>query len=348
LTPEDNTGRPLVVATSPGFGPDDVGTRVLRAGGCTVVGATVRRKVEEVRDMVSDADAVVVSTDPFDGSVFQAAPRLRVIARTGVGTDAIDLAAATRAGVPVTTARGANEETVADHTLALMLAAARRVPQNDAAVRLGEWKRGPLDYGCDLHGKTVGLVGLGMIGQAVAQRLRGFQVRLIACRLSAVAPEGIALVTLDELLQLSDFISLSLPLTEKTVGFIGPREFSLMKPGAVLVNTSRGGLVDEASLVTALKSGKLRAAALDVFQNEPPKSSPLLELTNVVLSPHIAALSPESVAALAQRAANNVLSILGGVVTQDVVNPDAFAHPRWAGKIKPAVMSQENWFPAQP
>lgn len=320
---------PHVVVTAPGFGPDDFGTRYLADAGCRVSVVPSRRSYSEVAANMVDADAAVVSIDPFDDSVFSAAPLLKVIARTGVGTDAIDLPAATRAGVAVTTTRGANEATVADHTVALMLAAVRQVVQNDRQVREGKWNRTGPHCGWDMHSKTVGLVGLGAIGREVVRRLCGFDVSIVGCDPLVKEIEGVEMMSLRELLATADIVSLNLPLTTATAKLIGAEQFALMKPGAILVNTSRGGLVDEESLVAALTSGNLRAAALDVFVNEPPRESPLLELPNVVLSPHVGGLSAESVRAMAKRAADNVLTILDGCATGDVVNPAAFQHPRW-------------------
>ena len=231
----------------------------LRAAGLSVdcepkVGA---RTTHEVRRLAGDAVAAIVSTDPFDRSVFAGARRLKVIARVGVGTDSIDLTAATEAGVAVMVTPGGNRETVADHALALILAALRRIVEHDTSLRRGEWRRGGDLMPWDLHGSTVGLVGHGDIGRAVARRLAGFGVRLLVC--DPAAPGGDT-VELPELLRRADVVSLHMPLTRHTRGVIGARELALMPAHAVLVNTSRGGLVDEAALAARLRAGALRAA----------------------------------------------------------------------------------------
>ena len=181
--------------------------------------------------------------------------------------ESIDLAAATEAGVVVATTPGANRDATADHALALILASLRRVVEHDSSVRRGEWRRAGDLTPWELHGATVGLVGYGSIGQAVARRLRGFDVELLIC--DPAADGGDASVSLPELLRRSDVVSLHLPLTQDNRHLIGRDELALMRPTSVLVNTSRGGLVDEMALVDALSSGRLRAAALDVFDREP-------------------------------------------------------------------------------
>jgi phosphoglycerate dehydrogenase-like enzyme len=319
---------PRVVVTWPGFELDDPKTGgLLREAGFEIVLAPRHsaRTAEEVRGLIDDADAAIASTDPFDASVFAGAPRLRVIARTGVGTDSIDIDAATAAGVVVTTTPGANEETVADHTLALILAAVRRVVEHDASVRRGEWNRAGALTPWHLHWLVVGIVGYGTIGRAVGRRLAGFGVEVLVCD-PALPPA--TNVDLDELLSRSDVVSIHTPLTEQTTSLIGERELGLMRPEAVLVNTSRGGLIDEASLYDALAGGRLRAAGLDVFETEPPMSSDLLTLPNVVLSPHIAGLGTGSIDEMLSRATRSVIEVLGGGSPDGVVNPEAFARRR--------------------
>jgi phosphoglycerate dehydrogenase-like enzyme len=269
--------------------------------------------------------AAIVSTDPFDASVFAVATRLRVIARVGVGTDSIDLRAATDAGVIVTTTPGLNRETTADHTLAMMLAALRRLLEHDNSIRRNTWARGGRLMPWDLHGLTVGLVGYGSIGQAVARRLRGFGVDLLVADPAIEGDDqGVEMVELPELLERAHVISLHTPLVDETRGLIGAQELARMRPDAILVNTARGGLVDEKSLTRALAAGKLRAAALDVFQDEPELSPELRRLTNVVLTPHIGGLSERSVAEMTRQAARNVIDVLYGCPSPEVVaNPAA-------------------------
>lgn len=286
------------------------------------------RTAAQVAALCEDAVAAIVSTDPFDESVLEAAPKLRVIARVGVGHDSIDLTAATAAGVVVTVTPGGNERIVAEHTLALMMAAVRRILPNDAAIRRGRWDRAGGLTPWELSGKVVGLVGYGAIGRHVAALLSGFAVELIVCDPAHSGANGQRNVSLDELLDRADVISLHTPLDASTRGLIGKRELDLMGPGAILVNTARGPVVDEASLVEALRTGRLRAAALDVFETEPPRRAELLALPNVVLSPHIAGLNADSIDAMTQQATACVVAVLEGRRPPGVVNPAVFEHPR--------------------
>jgi phosphoglycerate dehydrogenase-like enzyme len=297
---------------------------LLREAGFEIVLAPKHgaRTPDELRLLVQDADAAIASTDPFDASVFAGAPRLRVVARTGVGTDSVDIDAATEAGVVIATTPGANEETVADHALALILAAIRRVVEHDASVRRGEWDRAGLLTPWHLHGKTVGIVGFGTIGRAVAKRMCGFGVEVLVCD---PALESDTTVELDELLRRSDVVSIHTPLTEQTTSLIGARELALMRSDAILVNTSRGGLVDEASLFDALVSGRLRAAGLDVFEQEPPIASDLLALPNVVLSPHVGGLGAGAIDGMLTMATRAVIEVLSGGCPEGAVNPEALA-----------------------
>ena len=262
----------------------------------------------------------IVSTDPFTADVLRAAVDLRVIARVGVGVDSIDLDAASEHGVQVATTPGANEHAVADHAVGLMLALLRRVPELDRDVRRGGWHRTGTHTPRQLTGATVGLVGYGHIGRRVAARLRGFDVELLVHdpALPAGGPEPST--PLDDLLHRSDVVSLHCPLTASTRHLIDARALGLMRPDAVLVNTSRGGVVDEPALVAALRARSIAGAALDVFEGEPPAGSPLLELDNVVVSPHNAGLSTTSVAEMTRRATQAVLAVAAGGVAPDVVN----------------------------
>jgi phosphoglycerate dehydrogenase-like enzyme len=214
--------------------------------------------------------------------------------------------------VVVTTTPGANSETAADHALALILAALRRIVEHDGSIRRGEWRRGGALTPWDLHATTVGLVGYGAIGRAVARRLRGFGVRLLVCDPALAGDGEPETVGLEELLERSDIVSLHVPLSPDTQGLLGAAELQRLRPEAVLVNTSRGGLVDEPALVAALESNRLRAAALDVFADEPAVPVALAVLPNVVLTPHIGGLSERSIAAMTERATEHVLAVLGG------------------------------------
>jgi D-3-phosphoglycerate dehydrogenase len=336
--------RELCVVTWPGWEQDDRETRsLIESAGVDV---EFRPKVgprtpDDVATMMERASAAIVSTDPFDRSVFLRAPRLRVIARTGVGIDSIDVDAATRAGVVVTRTSGAHEETVAEHTVALLLAVVRRVLENDASVRRGEWDRAGTLTPWSLQHQCVGIVGLGRIGSAVAQRLLGFGCDVIACDPYVGASDSIELVELDELFRRADVVSLHVPLTPETQTLVSARRIGSMRRGAILVNMSRGELVDEAALVEALVSERLRGAALDVFEQEPPARAQLLQLPNVVLSPHIAGFTQESIRALTAQAVRSVVNVLAGRATPGVVNPEALAHPRHAGDGSAAPQSAQ-------
>jgi phosphoglycerate dehydrogenase-like enzyme len=324
MNPDGGSG-PTVLVTWIDFDPDgkQTGARLREAGlQIRLAPKTGARSAADMAALAADAVAAIVSTDPFDRTVFAAAPQLRAIARVGVGTDSIDLDAATAAGVVVTTTPGANRETTADHALALILAALRRLLEHDASVRRGDWRRGGDMTPWDLHETTVGLVGYGAIGRAVARRLRGFDVTLLVSDPGADVEDGATVVGLPELLRRSDVVSLHAPLTDTTVGLIGGAELRLMRPSAVLVNTSRGGLVDEAALAEALCAQRLRGAALDVFADEPDVPQVLADLANVILTPHIGGLSERSIASMTERATSHVIAALSGCPdTSAVANP---------------------------
>lgn len=319
-----------VVVTWPVYDPQGPSTGALlqAAGlGIRLHPRTGNRTPKELIEILGDAVGVIASTDPFDASVFAACPSLRVIARTGVGVDAIDMEAATAAGVVVATTPGANEEAVADHALAMILALQRRLAENDAAIREGRWDRaGDLTPG-DLYGATIGLVGSGVIGNAVIRRLRGFGSTIcVYDPFLTQAPKGTELVDLPELLERSDVITVHAPLTDGTMGLLGAAEFAAMKPGSFIVNVSRGGIVDEDALAASIRAGHLGGAGLDTFAREPVGDSPLRELPTVILSPHIAGLSHRSIAAMTEQATQAVLDVLQGRLPAHPKNPEAF-HP---------------------
>jgi phosphoglycerate dehydrogenase-like enzyme len=316
-----------VLVTWAGYDAADpsIGGR-LRAAGlhARLAPKTGARSPGEVAALLDGAVGAIVSTDPFDATVFAAAPALRVIARVGVGTDSIDLEAATAAGVVVTVTPGANQETAADHAVALILASVRRVVEHDAAVRRGEWPRGGTLTPWDLFGATVGLVGYGGIGRAVGKRLAGFGVELLVADPAVDGVHGARVVELDELLRRAQVVSLHAPLTPGTRALIGAHELALMREDAILVNTSRGGLVDEPALAEALAAGSIRAAALDVFNDEPLIPQALLTGTNVTMTPHIGGLSDRSIRRMTALATESVVRVLGGDPDPDtVVNPAA-------------------------
>jgi phosphoglycerate dehydrogenase-like enzyme len=316
-----------VVVTWPGYDIDGpTSGNLLRMAGLTVrlepkMGA---RTSAELIGLLGDAVAVIASNDPFSVDVFAACPNLRVIARTGVGVDAIDVPAATRAGVLIATAPGTNEETVADHTLALMLTLVRRLVEHDRSLRERRWDRAGAITPNDMVGATVGVIGSGTIGRGVIRRVLAFGSRvLVSDPALTAAPEGTELVALDQLLAESDVATLHVPLVAETVGLIGARELALMRPTAVLVNASRGGVIDEAALADALRNGRLAAAGLDVFADEPPFDSELLDLPNVIVTPHVAGISHRAIAAMNEVASKSVIAVLRGEMPANVVNKAA-------------------------
>ena len=286
-----------------------------------------QRSPGELLSLSHDVAGAIVSTDPFTAEVLRDSPNLQVIARVGVGIDSIDVAAATDLGVSITTTPGANESTVADHAIAMMLALLRRIPENDAGVRRGEWNRTGPHTPRTLTGCTVGLIGYGHIGQLVARRLAGFDVELLVTDPAIAGSESPRAVPLDELLARSDVVSLHVPLIDATRNMIDARALRSMQPHAVLVNTSRGGVVDEPALIQALSDGVLAGAALDVFDIEPPHDSPLLGMTNVVVSPHVGGLSTKSVDVMIRRATASVIDVIEGRVPDGLANR-AILEPR--------------------
>lgn len=258
-------------------------------------------------------DAVLAGMEPFNAEVLPKT-RLRVIARMGVGYDAIDVPAATRQKIAVTITPGTNEPAVAEHTLALLLAVMRDIVRRHHMVVTGNWRR---MAGPRLAGKTLGLVGMGRIGRALVPRAKGLGLRVIACDPMAdvqfAAQHEVRLCTLDELLAAADVVSLHAPATPETFNLIDADALAKMKPGAVLINTARGWLVDEEALAGALRSGHLYGAGLDVFHQEPlPKTSPLIGLDNIVLCPHMAGLDTESEIAMSRLAAQCIADLYQG------------------------------------
>jgi D-3-phosphoglycerate dehydrogenase / 2-oxoglutarate reductase len=287
---------------------------------------------DELLVALHGVEGVVAGSEPYSARVLAANPQLRVIARCGVGYDAVDLAAATAAGVAVTIAPGTNQGSVAEHMFALMLGFTRHIPALHSVLAAGGWNR---LMSVPLRGRTIGLAGLGRIGKAVATRASAFEMRVLAYDpfpdTAFCAAHGITLVPFDRLLSESDFLSLHLPLSAETKHIINRNTIAKMKPGAVLVNTSRGGLVCEADLVPALRDGKLGGAALDVFEEEPtPAGNPLRTLPNVVLTPHAAGVDTQSLYDMARSAAEAVASIRRGEwPAEKVVNPEVKAKFRW-------------------
>jgi phosphoglycerate dehydrogenase-like enzyme len=268
----------------------------------------------------------VAGSEPYTREVLVEASDLRAIARCGVGYDAVDVAAATDRGVAVLITPNGNFDTVADFALTLMLACLRQLLQNDQRVREGGWRAAELAG--DLAGATVGVVGLGRIGRAVARRLHGFGCHILGVEpfpdLAACARLGIELVSLEEMLPQVDVLTLHTPRLPETVGLIGAPQLARMKPSAVLVNTSRGGIVDELALDHALRSGALAAAALDVFETEPLRPDhPLLTCPNVILTGHVSSFTRLAAQRTVDEVVDNLLAVASGLIPEGCVNPAA-------------------------
>ena len=287
--------------------------------------------VAELARHVADVEAIIpMGAHPIPEPVIAAAPRLRIVAVAAVGYNIVDVAAATRRGILVTNTPGVLTETTADMAWALMLGVARRVPESDRFVRAGKWTGVYWSQlmGADVHGTTLGIIGLGRIGQAIARRAQGFGMRVLYHKRTP-DPEAERRVGAEyrakaDLLRESDFVVLSIPLTEETRHLIGAAELALMKPTAFLVNVARGPVVDEAALVEALRSKRIAGAGLDVFEEEPKLHPGLLGLENLALTPHIGSASGATRRRMATRAAENCVAALEGHRPPNLVNPEAW------------------------
>lgn len=278
-------------------------------------------KQEELLELAADADGLLVGIDEVSRQVIEGSPNLKAISKYGVGVDNIDLQAARERGIIVTNTPGVNTEAVADLAVALMLCAARQVVAADHSIRKGEWKK---FMGVSLFKKTVGILGTGQIGRAVARRLKGFEADLLLYDIARdeefAAAIGGRYAGLEEVLQEADFVSVHLPLLPATRNLIGEAELRLMKAGAIIVNTARGGIIDETALVKAIREKWIRGAALDTFSVEPLANEELRKLPNVVLTPHIGAYTEEAVLMMGMQAARNLIDALEGRRPENIVN----------------------------
>ncbi|EKS29615.1 2-hydroxyacid dehydrogenase [Afipia felis] len=273
--------------------------------------------------------AISLLTDAVDGDVLDAAgPQLRIVANYAVGFNNFDVAGATQRNVVLTNTPGVLDDATATHTMTLLLATARRIAESDKFVRDGKWQGwAPMFFvGLDVERKNLGIAGLGRIGKAVAKRARGFDMNIIY---SDVKPDadfekafGATYVDKDTLIRESDFLTMHVPLTDETRHYIGAKELKAMKKTAVLINASRGPVVDEVALVQALKNGEIWGAGLDVFEDEPKLASGLVDLPNVVVVPHIASATPQTRIAMGEIAVNNIIKVLNGQVPDTCVNPE--------------------------
>ncbi len=279
---------------------------------------------EQLCEVIGDYDALLVRSQvKVTPEIVAAATRLVVIGRAGVGVDNVDLEAATRAGIVVVNAPTGNTISAAEHTIGLMLALARKIAAADASMRRGEWKRSAY-AGVELRGRTLGIIGLGKIGQTVAERARAFEMNVIGHDPFVTAEQaglkGIALVGIDTIVEKSDVITVHVPLNKATRGMIGAEQLAKMKPGAMLINVARGGVYDEAAVAQALAEGRIAGAAFDVYEKEPPVDSPLLTAPNTVLTPHLGASTAEAQVRVAEEACEQVIEILDGRSARYAVN----------------------------
>ena len=296
--------------------------RYLESRGFEVVFTDLPQPLSEddLAGIIKGMDAIICGNDYVTKKVFQAADRLKVVSKHGVGVDRIDLEAAAEYGVVVTNTPGANTEAVAELAVGLIFALSRQIVQAHFSTREGAWSR---FVGKEILGKKVGIIGLGRIGRAVARRMKALGGEVIAYDVirddEFAAKMEIKYVELDELLGQSDIVTLHIPVTKGTENFLDRRRIGAMKRGALLVNTARGELVDEEALAEALKAGYVGGAALDVYKKEPPKGSPLLGLDNCITLPHIGAYSREALERMGMMAAENVVAVITGKKPHNVV-----------------------------
>ncbi len=308
--------RTVIPDDFPSIIANDEALVLLRKHAEVVLFNTRAESEEELISRLRDVDAVINirAYSKFTSSVFEACPNLKIISVLGIGTDNVDLEAAERHGVLICNTPGYSAISVGEHSLTLMLAAARQIPQLDSALRAGHWTRLPM---IQLHGKTLGIIGFGDIARQVAIICRGIGMEVIAWTFhpseERARKHNVRFVELDELLSTSEVVSINIRSSPRTQGLIGERELKMMKPTAILVNTARGAIVDEAALLEALKAGTIAAAGLDVFTTEPlPPDSPFLFLPNVVLTPHTAGITPEATAAGNWMVVNNIIQFMQG------------------------------------
>jgi D-3-phosphoglycerate dehydrogenase len=319
--------RPTVLVTVPSLA--DAGLERLRSAGCRTIFVSKEGGVPEMLALLAaePVDAVISRTLPFGAAAIAAASKLKVISRHGVGYDNVDVPAATKRGIPVLIAPATNGTSVAELAIGLMLAAARALPRQDQQIRSGVWNRSHV--GLQMSGRTIGLVGLGNIGRTVARIAAGLGMHVIAYDPFArnASTEAVELVeSLDALLERSHVVSLHCPLTEENRNLIGVAQLARLPSGAILINTARGGLVDEIALADALRGGKLTGAGVDAFTSEPlPKGHPFFDLPNLIMTPHHGGSTDAALESTALTAAEHAIAILNGTPIDPAVcvNPSA-------------------------
>ena len=288
---------------------------VLSDAGIETVKAEMKDELTELHliNLLRDIDGAIVGVVPMTARVMENSPRLKVVSMHGVGVDHIDLEAASRLGIVIANCPGTNDQAVADLAIGLMIALARQIPTADRSLRDQQWGR---YNGSELWGKTLGLIGFGQIGRSVARRALGFDMQILVHD-PYIIPDQVLLTdvklsSIEEVIRSADFLSLHAALTTETRAMIGKAQLEAMKPTAFLINTARGGLIDENALYEALHKKKIAGAALDVYIDEPPLGSPLLQLENIVVTPHIGAHTKEAIARMGIVAAQNVVQTLHG------------------------------------
>jgi D-3-phosphoglycerate dehydrogenase len=295
-------------------------------------------KIESVAPLMKRARAIVLRTGiAMTGELIEQSDDLWMISRTGAGVDNVDIKAATEKGILVTSSIGLNTNSVVEHCLALILSLYKQIPLLDSEVRKGNFGIRYKNLPRDLNGKCLGVVGFGRIGSRVGELCHSmFNMRIIAYdpflsnEFREKVKEWVSFVSLDDLCYESDVVSVHVPLNENTRGLISRKQLELMKPDAIIVNTSRGGIIDEGALIEALKKSKIAGAALDVFEKEPPDDkNPLLRMENVILTPHSAALTKECVLKMAISATRRIIDLFDGFVPDNVANPEVLNQPRW-------------------
>lgn len=290
----------------------------------------------ELRRRAADKDAILPSsTERIDAFVLDACPKLRAVCNIPVGYNNLDLAALTERGILATNTAGTLDDTTADMAWALLLGAARRVTEAERWLRAGHWTGWKNDQflGQDVHGATLGIVGMGRVGRAVARRARGFEMRVLYHNRKRIAPElerelAASYRDLDELLREADFVSLNVPYSPGTHHLVGERELALMRPAAILVNAARGGVVDDAALVSALRARRIAGAGLDVFEGEPALHPGFFELDNVVLLPHIGSATRATRMRMTMLAVENLAAALAGETPPNLLNPEVLPRRR--------------------
>jgi D-3-phosphoglycerate dehydrogenase len=323
----------------------DVGVKMFQQAPGIHVDVKVGLPPEELKAIIKDYDGLVIrSATKVTKELLSEASRLKVIGRAGIGLDNVDIPTATKLGIVVMNTPGGNVVTTAEHTIAMMLSLSRNIPQATASLKAGRWDKKKLQ-GREIFNKTIGLLGYGRIGSIVASRARGLKMQVIAydpfVNKDLVEQAGFELVSLEELYGRSDYITIHLPKSEETVDFLNEEAFDKMKPGVMIINCARGGIVNEKDLCDALSSGKVGGAALDVFEIEPPAGSPLFEFDNVICSPHLGASTVEAQTNVAVAVAEQIISYLQTGTIMNAVNVPSVSG-ELLGKLQPYLTLAER------